>query len=557
MQRAPRGSSKTAPSTGEASGPAMPDTAMTAVSAAERLHPRTGAPTAGTGLHPAPEEGIDVLAVAMAAAPQTSVRDDTEEALHPTPQPRRGSVETALWYEVDVAARAATAGVTGKAGETLLVEPPSGKTGELPAKLIYLGVGDESTAGMRRAGAAFARATRGARRIRAAVVDGLAPEVQQAFLEGFFLGGYHAPRQGKTPAGPPMAREMQLTGLDPEALRLAQITARAVWLARDLTNLPPDVATPEWMAVQSRAVADRSGLSITVLDEAELSRRGFGGLTAVGSGSSNPPRLVQVSYQPAAAAADSGQHIVLAGKGITFDSGGISLKPREAMMSMKMDMAGAAVVLAAVEAAAALELPHRVTGILALAENAIGASAYRPGDVVATYGGTTVEIGNTDAEGRIVLADALAYAAAELAPDVLVDIATLTGAAALGLGQQYGAVFSNTAELLSAMEKAGSASGDRVWPLPLVQEYGYALASDTADLAHVAPPALKFGAGAIVAALFLEKFVDGTRWVHLDIAGPMRAGTDSHETARGATGFGTRLLISFLRDASSLRLPAE
>ena len=505
---------------------------MTAVSALEALQPRTGDPTAGTGLRPGHDEGVDVLAVAIAAAPRTTVREDTDEALHPTPQPRRGAVETALWYEVDVAARAATAGVTGKAGETLLVEPPSAKEGRLPAKLIFLGVGDESVQSMRRAGAALARATRGAQLVRAAVVDGLDTAAQQAFVEGFLLGGYTAPRRGKTPAGPAMARRIEVTGLDPEALRIAEITARAVWTARDLTNTPPDVATPEWMAAQSRAAAARAGLEVSVLDEAELLRRGFGGILAVGSGSAHPPRLVQVSYVPESG---DGGHVVLAGKGITFDSGGISLKPRDAMMAMKMDMAGAAVVLAAV---------------LALAENAIGGSAYRPGDVVETYNGRTVEIGNTDAEGRVVLADALAYAAAELAPDVLVDVATLTGAAALGLGQQYGALFANSPQLLAALEKAGASSGDRVWQLPLVHEYGYALESDTADLAHVAPPALKFGAGAIVAALFLEKFVDGVAWAHIDIAGPMRAASDTHEVSKGATGFGTRLLISYLRDAA-------
>ncbi|WP_341393482.1 leucyl aminopeptidase family protein [Arthrobacter sp. G119Y2] len=518
---------------------------MTAVSAAEPLQPGAGIPAAGSGLRPEPDEGVDVLAVAMAAAPQTTLREDSEEALHPTPQPRRGAVETALWYEVDVAARAAAEGVTGKAGESLLVGPPAGKTGQVPAKLIFLGVGDESVLSMRRAGAALARATRGARRIRTAVADGLDAAAQQAFVEGFLLGGYRAPREGKTPAGPPVAKEMEVTGLDPEALKIAEITARAVWLARDLTNLPPDRATPEWMAAQSSAAATRAGLEVSVLDQDELRRQGFGGLLAVGSGSAHPPRLVQLSYRPESG---EGQHIVLAGKGITFDSGGISLKPRDAMMAMKMDMAGAAVVLAAVEAAAALKLPHRVTAVLALAENAIGASAYRPGDVVKTYNGTTVEIGNTDAEGRMVLADALAYAAAELAPDVLVDVATLTGAAALGLGQQYGALFANSPQLLAALEKAGSASGDRVWQLPLVHEYDYALDSATADLAHVAPPALKFGAGAIVAALFLEKFVDGTAWAHIDIAGPMRAGSDTHEVSKGATGFGTRLLISYLRD---------
>ena len=548
MQRPPRGSAQAAGATQAAEGHETRDTVMTVVSALEPLQPRTGDPTAGTGLRPGHNEGVDVLAVAIAAAPRTTVREDSDEALHPTPQPRRGAVETALWYEVDVAARAATAKVTGKAGETLLVEPPAAKEGRLPAKLIFLGVGDESVQSMRRAGAALARATRGALKVRAAVVDGLDEAAQQAFVEGFLLGGYTAPRRGKTPAGPAMARKMEVTGLDPEALRAAEVTARAVWMARDLTNLPPDVATPEWMAAQSRAVAARAGLEVSVLDEADLRRRGFGGILAVGSGSVHPPRLVQVSYRPDSG---DGEHVVLAGKGITFDSGGISLKPRDAMMAMKMDMAGAAVVLAAVEAAAELKLPYQVTALLALAENAIGASAYRPGDVVDTYNGSTVEIGNTDAEGRMVLADTLAYAAAELAPDVLVDVATLTGAAALGLGQHYGALFANSPQLLAALEKAGATSGDRVWQLPLVHEYEYALESDTADLAHVAPPALKFGAGAIVAALFLEKFVDGVPWAHIDIAGPMRAGSDTHEVSKGATGFGTRLLISYLRDAAS------
>lgn len=549
MQRPSKGSSRAAATDG-AAGADAPDAVITAVSALEPLHARVGAPTAGTGLQPGPDEGVDVLAVAMGAAPDTTIREDTEDALHPTPQPRRGAVETTLRYEVDVAARAAAAGITGKAGETLVVQPPAAKAGELPAKLIYLGVGDESVPALRRAGAALARATRGARRVRTAAVDGLDAAAQQAFLEGFFLGGYRAPRQGKTPAGPPMAREMQVTGLDAEALRLAEITGRAVWLARDLTNTPPNRATPEWMAEQSRAVAARSGLAISVLEEPELRRQGFGGMLAVGSGAAHPPRLVQISYRPAAETGgqgENGKHIVLAGKGITFDSGGISLKPRDSMMAMKMDMAGAAVVLAAVEAAAALALPHRVTAVLALAENAIGDSAYRPGDVVSTYNGTTVEIGNTDAEGRLVLADVLAYAAAELAPDVLVDVATLTGAAALGLGQQYGALFANSPQLLAALEQAGRTSGDRIWQLPLVSDYGFVLESETADLGQVAPPALKFGAGAIVAALFLEKFAGAVPWAHLDIAGPMRAGSDTLETPKGATGFGTRLLISYLR----------
>ena len=530
---------------------------MTAVSGLEPPTLRPGAGSAGTGLEPAEIEGVDVLAVAMAPAPPAepagSGAEDTDEVLHPTPQPRRGAVEAAVRYGVDVAARAEATGVTGKAGETLLVGPPRESAG-LPGKLVFLGVGDESARSLRRAGAALARATTGAACVRTSVLDGLDEPAQQAFLEGFFLGGYRAPREGKSvSAVPAMARRMEVTGLDPRALAAAEITARAVWLARDLANLPPNVATPDWIAVQSRVVAERAGLAVRILAEDELRAEGFGGLTAVGAGAEHPPRLVEISYVPDGKAAAAGPHVVLAGKGITFDSGGISLKPRDAMMAMKMDMSGAAVVLAAVEAAAALEVPYRVTALLALAENALGDASYRPGDVVTTFDGTTVEIGNTDAEGRVVLADVLGYAAAELVPDVLIDVATLTGAAALGLGQQYGALFSNAPGLLAALERAGAESGERVWQLPLVREYSYALDSDTADLAHVAPPALKFGAGAIVAALFLEKFTAGAAWAHLDIAGPMRAPSDTHELAKGATGFGTRLLISYLRDLAGGR----
>jgi leucyl aminopeptidase len=241
---------------------------------------------------------------------------------------------------------------------------------------------------------------------------------------------------------------------------------------------------------------------------------------------------------------------VLVGKGITFDTGGLSLKPRESMVPMKTDMAGAGVVLAVLSAAAELGLRHRITGLLPLAENAIGASSYRPGDVVTVFGGTTVEIGNTDAEGRMVLSDALAYAVASLDPDVLVDIATLTGAASRGLGRRHAALYSNTPELVSAFEAAADGSGERVWHMPLAEvqeEYGFALESSVADISHIASAASKVGGGSITAALFLKEFVADTPWVHLDIAGPARADKDEAEVTKGATGYGARLLLAFLR----------
>ena len=519
---------------------------MTAVSALPP-YPRPDEPGADTGLEPKPGEGVDVLAVGIAPGPAAeSAQEGAPADVKPVPEPRSGAVEAAVRYGVDVAARADAAGISGRAGEHLVVEPPRGSEG-LPGKLIYLGVGDESHQSLRRAGAALARATFGAQKLRTSVVDGLTPQAQQAFLEGFLLGGYRAPKTGLSDSAKPMAARMEVTGLTPQALALAETSARAAWLARDLTNTPPDTATPAWMAAQSRSVAQAAGLEFEEWDPKRLAAEGFGGLTAVGSGSANGPRLVRVTYRPTGAAGAEAGGVVLVGKGITFDSGGISLKPRDSMPAMKMDMAGSAVVLAAVQAAAELKLPFEVTALLALAENAIGAASYRPGDIVRTWNGTTVEIGNTDAEGRMVLADALAYAAGRLEPGALIDVATLTGAAALGLGKRHAALFGNDPSLLTAFEAAASSSGEPLWQLPLVPEYDYLLDSDTADLAHVAPVGAKAGAGAILGALFLEKFVDGTPWIHLDIAGPMEAASDSHEYAKGATGFGTRLLIAFLR----------
>ena len=238
-------------------------------------------------------------------------------------------------------------------------------------------------------------------------------------------------------------------------------------------------------------------------------------------------------------------HVVLVGKGITFDTGGLQVKPTDGMLGMKTDMSGAAVVLAVLAAAAELEVPVRVTGLLALAENAVGGASYRPGDVVTQYGGTTVEIGNTDAEGRIVLADALAYADAHLDPDVVVDVATLTGAARIALARVLAPVFATDDALASALVAAGEVSGETLWRMPLADTYRRALDSDVADLTHIAP---EVGAGAVTAALFLREFVGERRWAHLDIAGTGRSDVDAGTTAKGGTGFGTRLLLRWLEE---------
>jgi leucyl aminopeptidase len=236
---------------------------------------------------------------------------------------------------------------------------------------------------------------------------------------------------------------------------------------------------------------------------------------------------------------------VLVGKGITFDTGGLAIKPREAMVPMRTDMSGAGAVLAALAACGAAGVRRRVVGLLPLAENAVGAASYRPGDVVRQYGGRTTEVVNTDAEGRVVLADAMAWADAHLDPEVVVDVATLTGAASLGLGRRHAALYSPDDDLAAALAAAAAASGEQAWRMPLVEDYRTAIDSTVADVRQ-AVTAPGFGAGSITAALFLREFAGGRRWAHLDIAGPARSDKDEHEVPKGATGYGARLLLRWL-----------
>ncbi|WP_007511640.1 MULTISPECIES: leucyl aminopeptidase family protein [Pseudofrankia] len=334
-----------------------------------------------------------------------------------------------------------------------------------------------------------------------------------------------------------------------EAVRRAGVLARAVLTARDLINVPSLVKSPEWLATRAADAARAAGLEASVLDVRELEAGGFGGLVAVGAGSVRPPYLVELRYEgpPAGDGAELG-HRVLVGKGITFDSGGLSLKPPGSMAAMKTDMSGAAAVLATMVALPELGAPGRVTGLLCIAENMIGATAMRPGDVITCWGGRTVEVLNTDAEGRLVLADGLAYAAAELGADVLVDLATLTGAVSIALGRRTAGLFASDDALAGDLATAAAAAGERVWRLPLVEEYRPALESPVADLANMGR-ALDVGGGSITAALFLREFTDGLPWAHLDIAGTARADSDDAEITRGGTGWGVRTLLRWLTTA--------
>jgi leucyl aminopeptidase len=435
--------------------------------------------------------------------------------------------------------------LTGRAGEAAqTMATISGR----PARVLLLGVGDRSPGALRRAGAELGR------RIAeggTATVSAVAPETGeglQAFAEGVLLGGYRFDlKSGHPPTGAPGQVRLLVgdgSAAAAAAARAAAI-ATAVGLARDLTNLPSQVKSPQWLAEEAVAVTADRGVQARIWSPAELAEAGFGGILAVGSGSARPPRLIELSYQPSGAHPSGVQaHIVLVGKGITFDSGGLSLKPNDGMKLMKTDMAGGAVVIAVLSALASLGVPHRVTGLVAAAENMPSGSAYRPGDVITQYGGRTVEVLNTDAEGRLVLADALAYAAAVLRPDQLIDIATLTGAARVALGTSHAALYATDDALAQALIAAGQASGDRVWRMPLEDSYATALASDVADLSHIARDGTP--AGSITAALFLREFAGGLPWAHLDIAGTGRSAENDGELAKGATGFGVRLLLRLL-----------
>ena len=306
--------------------------------------------------------------------------------------------------------------------------------------------------------------------------------------------------------------------------------------ARDLGNAPPNLCNPEWLAAQAETLAEHDGVTVETLDEAQLQELGMGAFLSVTRGSDAPAKLIVARYQGAAAREAP---VVLVGKGVTFDTGGISLKPGAAMDEMKFDMCGAATVAGALKAAATARLPINLIAMLAAAENMPSGKASRPGDIVTTMSGQTVEILNTDAEGRLLLCDALTFAKREK-PAVVVDVATLTGACVIALGNHASAVFANDDALSQALLAAGEASGDRAWPMPLWDDYQEQLRSNFADVANIGGRP----AGSITAACFLSRFTKGMQWAHLDVAGTAYRGGK----AKGATGRPTPLLFQYLLD---------
>jgi len=409
--------------------------------------------------------------------------------------------------------------------------------GELPNRVLVAGIGDGTADDLRLAGAAIGRAVRADIDVDVTVaVPGPAGDELAALAEGLVLGGYRFDARAR----PRPVVRADLVAVDDAAVvaRGVEYGRGAIW-ARDLTNTRTSTKTPSWVAAQAGAELEPLGVRVTTRDASWLAEQKFGGVLAVGGGSASPPCLVEAAWRPRGAGPAG--HIVLVGKGITFDTGGYNLKPGASMNAMYTDMAGGGAVLGALRVIAALRLPVRVTALVPLAENSVSGSAMRPDDVIRHYGGRTTEVLNTDAEGRLVLADALAYGAARLRPTALVDIATLTGGMKVALGEGIGGIFSTSDELADALLQSGDRTGEPLWRMPMLDEYLPALDSTIADANNSAghPQAM-------TAAMFLRPFAGDVPWAHLDIAGPARTASDRGLTTAGATGFGARLLARWV-----------
>ncbi|HEX8081975.1 MAG TPA: leucyl aminopeptidase family protein [Jatrophihabitans sp.] len=418
--------------------------------------------------------------------------------------------------------------------------------GAVPATVLIVGLGDAGPEDLRVAAVALGRRIERLPESRSIAVAIHAPSPQQsrALAEGLVLGGYQFSRAKDAQDN---LHQLHLIGaLDPDGLNAGDEAADAAGWARDLGNTPANELTPARMGELAEQQLTPAGCKVSVRDEAWLKAQGFGGVLAVGGGSASGPRLIEVSYRPRRkSGAARPPHVVLVGKGITFDSGGLNLKPADGMRNMHTDMCGGAAVLGAIQYAAMRKLAISVTVLVPAAENAVSGTAMRPSDVITHFGGRTTEVGNTDAEGRLVLADALGYAVSRLKPDVLIDVATLTGAMRTALGAETAGYFANDNDLAAQLEQAGAETGEPIWRMPLEHRYAKQLESPVADARN--DPGTP---GAITAALFLQPFVAEVAWAHLDIAGPARAGADGPLLNRGATGFGTRLLARYLETAA-------
>jgi leucyl aminopeptidase len=492
------------------------------------------------------------------------------------PSAKIGAVDRAL--DGAISKVIASGDFRGEAGESLILYPG----GDLEAQRIaLLGLGAESAVDADALRCAAGRAVDTALGRRAANFAICVPRIRglrlagaaQAMSEGIVLASYRFDTyQQRNKDAAKFAESVTLLIDRPAELRAARaasrtgvVLAESQNLTRQLSNEPANALTPAELANAAKRVAKETGLRVRVMDVSELKKHRMGGILAVGGGSSNTPRLIVLDHDPGASRAKSGAKkgakrkgdaarrlptVCLVGKGITFDSGGISIKPSAAMDEMKHDMSGAATVVGAMRACALLKLPIRVVGVIAAAENMPSSTAYRPGDVVTTMSKKTVEILNTDAEGRVVLADALHYARTEFEPDAMFDLATLTGAVVVALGKWATGLFGNHERLVEAVRSAGDACGERGWPMPLWEVHRKAVRSAVADIKNTTGR----DASSSTAAAFLANFVGDTPWVHLDIAGTAWSNKASPYLKRGATGVGVRLLLELLQGWKDRRI---
>ncbi len=376
-------------------------------------------------------------------------------------------------------------------------------------------------------------------------------EIATAFLEGAALGVYRFDKYKSADNNQALTSITLVAPDSPSSkkfqmgLHTAAITVEGVWLARDLANAPGNEIYPESFAATAKTVGKKCGFSVTVFDERKIRSLGMGGLVGVAQGSAKPPRFLVLEY---GTRSPKNPPVVLVGKGVTFDSGGISIKPSANMAEMKMDMSGAAAVLGTLLTVSRLKLPIPVVGLLPVTENLPGGRALKPGDILRHLNGKTSEIDNTDAEGRLILADALAYAS-RFKPAAVVDVATLTGAVVVALGHFASGLLGNDAALIAALKSSGERTGERVWELPMFEEYASLLKSDIADVKNVGG---RWG-GAITGAMFLRHFVDGYPWAHLDIAGTAIIEETLGYVPKGGSGVGVRLLTDFLLRRSADR----
>ena len=464
-----------------------------------------------------------------------------------------GADATALGatLEIDIAETLAGIRFEGDLGSVARI-PTRGKTGASLVLIVGLGAPEKVTLETLRRGAGAAARNASKDASLAVVIpsdlptDGDAADRARAVTEGAGLGAYAFTSYRSKPTDVPSITTVHVVpgnGIDAAAaeqgLDRGLVVVKATSLTRDLVNTPPQDKRPPALADRVTDLLAGTDVDVKIHDEAALEEGGFGGILGVGKGSSEPPRLVELTYDPAGATG----HVVLVGKGITFDSGGLSLKPSASMNTMKSDMAGAAAVVGVMSALSQCDVTVKVTGLLALAENMPSGTATRVSDVLTHRGGKTVEVMNTDAEGRLVLGDALAYGA-EMEPDTIIDLATLTGAQIVALGNKIAALMGNDDDLVAEIRAAAEAAGEQVWHLPLPPEYADHLKSEVADFKNIGKP---MQAGTLIGGLYLQKFVGDIPWAHIDIAGPaFTEEGDGWYTPKGGTGMGVRTVLALL-----------